>query len=85
MKCWESFSTAQKSVDAWIREAQALIAIRHIDSTQTVGMHRQFFTENKTEELMKQYLLAAQELEPFLAEQSKVPLGSEIRKHQEAW
>jgi len=85
VKCWESFSTAQKSVDSWIREARAMIAVRHIDSTETVEMHRQFFTENNIDEMMKQYLLSAQELEPFLADQSKVPLGSEIRKHQEAW
>jgi hypothetical protein len=40
VKCWESFSSAQKSVDGWIREARSLMSIRHIDSVENVELHQ---------------------------------------------
>ena len=61
------------------------MAVRHIDSLDDVEMHRRFFADTSIDDMMQQYLRTAQELEPFLADQAKVPLGSEIRQHQEAW
>ena len=84
VQSWEVFLTAQKGVEAWIRDARALMSVRHVDNIDKVEAHQRFF-ESPNDQVVHLYLKAAQDLEPFLNDDSKGPLGAEIRKNQEEW
>ena len=61
------------------------MSIRNIYSIENVEMHQRFFEADDNDEIIQKYLKAAQDLEPFLEDKNKIPLGSEIRQHQEEW
>jgi nesprin-1 len=84
LKCWAAFLDGQTAVMKWIQEAQQLIAVKHIESKESVEAHKAFFFNNN-DQLMAAFVAAASELQPFIAEAEQAQLTANIGRLQEKW
>ena len=84
LKCWTSFLEGQNKVMKWIQEAQILIAVKHIESKENGETHKAFFVKNN-DQIMQDFVQAAQDLKSFMADSEKDQLSSNINRLQEKW
>ena len=84
LKSWTSFLDGQNKVMKWIQEAQILIAVKHIESKENVETHKAFFVKNN-DQIMQEFVQAAQDLKSFMADNEKDQLSSNINRLQEKW
>ena len=86
LKCWTKFLDCQARVMKWIQEAQLLIAVKHIESKESVEMHKAFFFNIETnEQLMAAFVASAQDLRPYIATSEQAQLAANIGRLQEKW
>ena len=84
LKCWLRFQEGQNRVMKWIQEAQILIAVKHIESKENVETHKAFFVKNN-DQIMEEFVQAAQDLEAFMAPGEKEQLVNNIKRLHEKW
>ena len=77
---WDAYAQAEKDVKAWITEAQDLINSRHIESKDSVALHKIFF-DRDCDHVLESLLKTSSALEQKLPSQAE---GEKVRANTEA-
>eukprot|EP00095_Tigriopus_kingsejongensis_P001452 maker-scaffold207_size258870-snap-gene-1.17 protein:Tk01452 transcript:maker-scaffold207_size258870-snap-gene-1.17-mRNA-1 annotation:"PREDICTED: nesprin-1-like" len=84
MQLWDKFLDAQKAIVCWLKEAKNLFNMKNINSPQVVQQHRSHFAPG-CEAILNNYLIMAQQLEPFLSESDKAKVREDTGSIKAEW
>ena len=81
---WDRFEESRRAVASLIQEAQALLAVGHLESEEDFKSHRAFF-EKDNECLIRDMLECSSALENTLAEKERTDLSAEVQRLSDVW